>query len=141
MATATIMKLTETLAIVKVTGTGNATISLTDPQASNGLLSPTQTLSGTLKVGIGFLNWSCDSAITISRNSVEVFKLHTNSNELDLSGNGGMLDTTQSDKDIVVNIGANGGFCLLTLRKVGGYASKIEPWRFGSYDDTTAVGS
>ena len=140
MATATIMKLTETLAIVKVTGVGNATIFL-NTQATDGLLSPTQTLSGTLKVGIGFLNWSCDSAITISRNSVEVFKLHTNANELDLSGNGGMLDTTQSDQNIVVNIGANGGFCILTLRKMGGYASKIEPWRFGQYDDTTAVGS
>lgn len=140
MATATIMKLTETLAIVKVTGVGNATIFL-NTQATDGLLSPTQTLSGTLKVGIGFLNWSCSEAIIIARNSVEVFKLHTNANELDLSGNGGMLDLTQSDQNIVVTMGANGGFCILTLRKMGGYASKIEPWRFGQYDDTAVVGS
>jgi len=137
----TIMKLTESLAIVKVTGVGATTISLSNTQASGGLLSPTQTLSGTLKVGIGFLNWSCDSAITIVRNTADVFKLHPNGNELDLSGNGGMLDLTESASDIVVTIGASGGFCILTLRKMGGYASKIEPWRFGSYDDTTALGS
>jgi len=137
----TIMKLTETLAIVKVTGVGATTISLSNTQASGGLLSPTQTLSGTLKVGIGYLTWSNNDTITIARNSVEVFKLHPNGNELDLHGNGAMLDITESASDIVVTIGASGGFCILTLRKVGGYASKIEPWRFGSYDDTTAVGS
>lgn len=140
MATATIMKLTETLAIVKVTGVGNATIFL-NTQASDGLLSPTQTLSGTLKVGIGFLNWSASEPITIVRNSVEVFKLHLNANEFDLSGNGGMLDLTQSDKDIVVTMGAGGGVCFLTLRKMGGYASKIEPERYGQYDNPAVVGS
>lgn len=132
----TIMKLTETLAIAKVTGAGATTINL-----STDLLSSTQTLSGTLKVGIGFLNWSASEPITIVRNSVEVFKLHLNANEFDLSGNGGMLDLTQSDQNIVVTMGAGGGVCFLTLRKMGGYASKVEPWRFGQYDDTTAVGS
>jgi hypothetical protein len=132
----TIMKLTETLAIVKVTGAGATTINL-----STDLLSSTQTLSGTLKVGIGFLNWSASEPITIVRNSVEVFKLHTNANEFDLSGNGGMLDITQSDQNIVVTMGAGGGVCFLTLRKAGGYASKIEPEKFGSYDNTGAVGS
>lgn len=70
-----------------------------------------------------------------------MFKLHLNANEFDLSGNGGMLDLTQSDQNIVVTMGAGGGVCFLTLRKMGGYASKVEPWRFGQYDDTTAVGS
>lgn len=132
----TIMKLTETLAIVKISGAGTETINL-----STDLLSSTQTLSGTLKVGIGYLNWSASEAITIVRNSVDVFKLHLNANEFDLSGNGGMLDLTQSDQNIVVTMGAGGGVCFLTLRKMGGYASKIEPWRFGQYDDTAAVGS
>ena len=132
----TIMKLTETLAIVKVSGVGATTINL-----STDLLSSTQTLSGTLKVGIGFLNWTCAEAITIVRNSVEVYKLHTNANEFDLSGNGGMLDLTESASNIVVTLGASGGVCFLTLRKAGGYASKIEPEKFGIYDNPSAVGS
>ena len=136
----TIMKLTETLAIVKISGAGTETISLSDPQASGGLLSPTQTVSGTPKVGIGFINWTAGGDVTITRNSVEIYKLYQNTGEFDLSGNGGMLDTIQGTSNIAVTI-VTGGVVFLTLRKIEGYASKIEPEKFGSYDNTGAVGS
>lgn len=136
----TIMKLTETLAIVKISGTGTETISLSAAQASGGLLSPTQIVSGTPKVGIGYLSWTTGGNIVITRNTVDVYTLFTNTGEFDLSGNGGMLDTIQGTSDLAVTITGN-GVIFLTLRKIEGYASKVEPWKFGSYDDTGAVGS
>jgi hypothetical protein len=131
----TVMKLTETLAIVKISGAGTETITL-----NSDLLSPTQTVSGTPKVGIGFINWTAGGDVTITRNSVEIYKLYQNTGEFDLSGNGGMLDTIQGTSNIAVTI-VTGGVVFLTLRKIEGYASMIEPWRFGSYDNTGAVGS
>jgi hypothetical protein len=131
----TVMKLTETLAIVKISGTSPETISL-----ATDLLSPTQVVSGTPTVGIGFLQWTTGGSILITRNAIEVYNLYTNTGEFDLAGNGGMLDTIQGTSDIVVTI-TTGGAIFLTLRKLSGYASKIEPYRFGQYDNTTAVGS
>jgi hypothetical protein len=131
----TVMKLTETLAIVKISGAGTETITL-----NSDLLSPTQTVSGTPKVGIGFINWTAGGDVTITRNSVEIYKLYQNTGEFDLSGNGGMLDTIQGTSNIAVTI-VTGGVVFLTLRKIEGYASKIEPERYGQYDDTGAVGS
>lgn len=131
----TIMKLTETLAIVKLSGAATETITL-----NSDLLSTTQTVSGTPKVGIGFIQWTTGGDVTITRNGVEIYKLYQNTGEFDLSGNGGMLDSTQGTSNIVVTI-STGGVVFLTLRKMEGYASKIEPWAFGSYDDTGAVGS
>lgn len=131
----TIMKLTETLAIVKISGAGTETITL-----NSDLLSSTQTVSGTPKVGIGFINWTAGGDVTITRNAVEIYKLYSNTGEFDLSGNGGMLDTIQGTSDIAVTI-VTGGVVFLTLRKIEGYASKIEPWKFGSYDNPAAVGS
>lgn len=131
----TVMKLTETLAIVKISGTAPETISL-----ATDLLSPTQIVSGTPKVGIGYLSWTTGGNIKISRNSVDVYDLYTNTGEFDLSGNGGMLDTINGTSDLVVTI-TTGGVIFLTLRKIEGYASKIEPNRFGQYDNPAAVGS
>lgn len=131
----TVMKLTETLAIVKISGTTPETITL-----ATDLLSPTQIVSGTPKVGIGYLSWTTGGNIKISRNSVDVYDLYTNTGEFDLSGNGGMLDTINGTSDLVVTI-TTGGVIFLTLRKVEGYASKIEPYKYGQYDNTSAVGS
>lgn len=131
----TIMKLTETLAIVKISGTTPETISL-----ATDLLSPTQIVSGSPTVGIGFIQWTTGGNILITRNAIEIYNLYTNTGEFDLSGNGGILDTTQSTSNIVVTI-TTGGTIFLTLRKLSGYASKIEPHRFGQYDNTSAVGS
>ena len=136
----TIMKLTETSAIVKISGTGTETISLSAAQASGGLLSPTQIVSGTPKVGIGYLTWTTGGNIVIARNGVTVYTLFTNTGEFDLSGNGGMLDIIEGTSNLVVTITGD-GVIFLTLRKIEGYASKIEPWAYGSYDNTGAVGS
>jgi hypothetical protein len=131
----TIMKLTETLAIVKLSGATTETITL-----NSDLLSTTQTVSGTPKVGIGFIQWTTGGDVTITRNGVEIYKLYQNTGEFDLAGNGGMLDSIQGTSNIVVTI-STGGVVFLTLRKMEGYASKIEPQTFGIYDNTGAVGS
>jgi hypothetical protein len=128
------MKLTEGVAIVKISGAGAATISL-----ATDLLSPTQVISGTPTVGIGQLQWSLRGTADIIRNAVTVMELQNDSGWFDLNGNGGMLDSTQGTSDIEVNI-TTGGTIFLTLRKIGGYASKIEPYTYGSYDDPTQVG-
>jgi hypothetical protein len=131
----TIMKLTETSAIVKISGTGAETITL-----NTDLLSTTQTVSGTPKVGIGYLTWTTGGNIVIARNDVTVYTLFTNTGEFDLSGNGGMLDIIQGTSNLVVTITGD-GVIFLTLRKIEGYASKIEPEKFGSYDNPAVVGS
>jgi uncharacterized protein (AIM24 family) len=129
------MKLTETSAIVKISGTGAETITL-----NTDLLSTTQTVSGTPKVGIGYLTWTTGENIVIARNGVTVYTLFTNTGEFDLSGNGGMLDIIQGTSNLVVTITGD-GVIFLTLRKIEGYASKIEPEKFGSYDNPAVVGS
>ena len=68
-----------------------------------------------------------------------VLNLHQNG-DLDFGGNGGFTDDTENTSNIVVSIVGTGG-CYLTLRKVAGYKSKIEPETFGPYDNTTAVGA
>lgn len=134
MATKTIMKLTEGVAIVKISGSGSSTITL-----NTDLLSPTQIIQGTPTVGIGQIQWSLRGTADITRNSVNVFELQNDSGWFDLNGNGGMLDATQGTSDIVVNI-TTGGTVFLTLRKLSGYRSKIEPYAYGPNDDPTQVG-
>lgn len=131
------MKLTETLATVKITGTGSDTIVL-----ATDLLSPTQELSGAgeQNVGIQFIQWTTGGNITITRNAVTVFELYGATGIFDLSGYNGMLDTQESLSDIVVTI-TGGGSLLINLRKIAGYNSKIEPYAFGQYDNPEAVGS
>ena len=130
-----IMKLTETLATVKITGTGTETITL-----NSDLLSPTQELADTQHVGIQFLQWTTGGNITIARNSVTIFELYGATGIFDLSGYNGMLDTQNSTNDITVTI-TGGGTLLMNLRKMSGYNSKIEPWAFGQYDNPNVVGS
>lgn len=129
------MKLTEGTAYVKIVGSGATTITL-----ATDLLSATQIISGTPSVGIGQIQWSGRGVINITRNSVNVFELQNDSGYFDLNGNGGMLDVQNATSDIVVDI-TTGGTVLLMLRKLSGFASKIEPWAFGPYDDENAVGS
>ena len=53
----------------------------------------------------------------------------------------GFADTIQNTSDIVVTIAGAEAQLYLTLRKIGGYASKVETAVYGAYDDQTAVGS
>lgn len=130
-----ILTKTETSAVVKLTGAGTETITL-----NTDLLSTTQELDGTLKVGISFIQWTTGGNVTIVRNGVTVFELYVNSGSMDLAGHGGCVEYTQGDQNIVVTI-TGGGTVLMTLRKAGGYKSKIEPHYYGSYDNPTVAGA
>lgn len=133
----TVLKLTETNAVVKVSGAGTTTINL-----NTDLLSTTQVLSGTVarKVGISFIQWSTGGNIVITRNGVTIFELYTNAGSFDLSGYGGCTEFTEAASDIVATI-TGGGTMIITLRKAAGYDSKIETHTFGPYDNPTVVGS
>lgn len=131
-----VLKLTETLAVVKVTGAGQTVIDL----ATDLLLSKEELdEDNDPKVGISFVQWSTSTGVTITRGGVEVMALSTNPGVLDLSGNGGFADYTEESENITVNI-EGAGVCFLTLRKAGGYLSKIEEWKFGQYDNPDEVG-
>lgn len=134
-----IIKQTETMALIKVWGTGSTdTITL-----NSDLLSSTTVVQGTPTVNITGITWYVSAGatdnVTVTRNSIPVFNLYMNG-QLDLAGNNGISDDTANTSDIVITIGGTGG-CYLTVRKVAGYKSKIEPETFGQYDNTTAVGS
>lgn len=138
--TKTILKNTNQETIVKVSGTaGTATISL-----ATDCLAATQALDGaTQKVDITccVVSGLLTSAITVVRNSVPVWAFAgENSAIFDFEGQG-FRDSIQNDKDIVVGIAGAEGHIVLTLRKVSGYATKVERAEFGSYDNTSAVGS
>lgn len=135
-----VMYQTETKAVVKVWGTDSSdTITL-----ATDLLSSTMTVTGTPTANITNVTWFVSNltgadAVTVTRNSVPVFNLYQNG-KLDFAGEGGFSDDTENTSNIVVSIVGTGG-CYLTFRKAAGYSSKIEPWQFGSYDNTAAVGS
>lgn len=82
----TVLKLTETAAVVKVVGTGATTIEL-----ATDLLSSTQIVSGSPTVAIGYLQWSSAGALTITRNGVTLYEL-AGEGSIDLSGSTGASD-------------------------------------------------
>jgi hypothetical protein len=135
-----ILKQTETIAVVKVSGTNiSETITL-----ATDLLAPTMIVDGTPKVNIIYTQWNvsggASDTVTITRGGVQVLNLFQNAGELDMGGNGGFADDTNNTSDLVCTIVGTANV-YLTLRKVDGYASKIETAQFGPYDNTTAVGS
>jgi phage tail sheath gpL-like len=138
--TKTIIKNTNQETIVKVGGTaGSATISL-----ATDCLASTQALDGatqTVDIVTAQTNGLLTSAITIVRNSVAIMAFAPeNSGTFNFEGNG-LRDAVQNTKDIVVTVSGAEAHIYLTLRKIGGYATKVETAQFGSYDDNTVVGS
>lgn len=136
-----VMYQTETKAVVKVwglTGTTNETISL-----ATDLLSPTMVVDGTPKVNINFITWGVTNGasdlITITRNAVPIGYLYQNG-EMDFGGEGGWTEDTNNTNDIAVTI-VGSGVVYITVRKAGGYTSKIQPWTYGPYDNETSTGS
>lgn len=134
-----VIKQTETQAVVKCYGTGSTdTIDL-----DVDLLSTTMSVSGTPTVNILSVTWFVSDAvgdkIVVTRNSVPIFNLYQNG-QMDFSGEWGWAEDTQNTQDIVVTITGTGGI-YLSLRKAAGFVSKIEPHRFGPYDNVAAVGS
>jgi hypothetical protein len=139
--TKTVLKNTNQESVVKVAGTAAAaTIDI-----SADLLASTQALDGaTQTVNIIGLVWTgaTDGIITITRNSVVITTLQANAaGMLFFDGQSMIPDTIQNTSDIVVTISGAQAECWIRLRKVGGFASKVETAVFGAYDDQTAVGS
>jgi hypothetical protein len=137
----TVLKNTNQEAVVKVAGTAAAaTIDL-----SVDLLAASQALDGaTQTVNIAGLVWTgaLGGVITITRNSVVVASLQSNAaGALDFTGQMMIPETIENTSDVVVTISGAQAECWIRLRKVSGYATKVEYATYGSYDDETRVGA
>ena len=116
MATAAVLKLTQVHGVVKVRGTGSATITLaTDLKKA----SETQ---ATPLVNIRTLHWalSVDTTATITRNSVILYYL-SGSGKMEFLG---WSDNEHSGSNIVVDFSSGTGAVILELAKVSGYGSQ-----------------
>lgn len=116
MATKTVLKLTPIHAVVKIVGSGSATISLaTDLLRSN-------EVAATPVVNISGIYWSIPASgqnATISRNSVVQWDL-AGSYHQEFSG---FADVDANTTDIVVAIPAGGGTVIVELVKVNGFGN------------------
>jgi hypothetical protein len=140
--TKSILRMTETEAVVKVAGAGGtATIDL-----QTDLVDNNQAVSGaTQTVTITGIRWSGDASntITIDRNSTRVLTLPTDAADyIAFDGQELPPENTAATNDIVITQVGTGNIELyLKLRKVSGYAPKVETAQFSVYDDTNTVGS
>ena len=138
--TKTIIKNTNQETIVKIGGTaGSATIAL-----ATDCLATTQALDGatqTVDIVTAQVNGLLSSSITIVRNAIPVMAFAPeNSGVFNFEGNG-FRDSVENTKDIVVTVSGAEAHVYLTLRKVGGYATKVETANFGAKDNEAVVGS
>ena len=136
----TILKLSETDAVVKVQGTAAAaTIDL-----QTDLLASTQLLDGaTQSVVISGVQWAgaADGIITITRNSIVIMTLQANAaGAFEMNGQKMIPDAIEKTNDVVVTISGAQAECWLRLKKIGGYKSKIETSVYGSYDNPALAG-
>ena len=136
----TVLKNTNQEAIVKISEVGSETIDL-----QTTILAATQALDGATQtvniVGIEYTGLT-GSTITIVRNGVTVTSLLAEGHDaVGLASGFGFVESTQNTSDITVTIGTANAQCYLTLRKVGGYATKVENATYGAYDDPTRVGA
>ena len=137
----TVLKNIDQESVVKVAGTAAAaTITL-----ATDLLASTQALDGaTQTVAITGVTWTGGTTgiISIARNGVVIMTLQANAaGKLEFAGQDMVPDNVESTNDIVVTISGAQAECWLRLRKISGYANKIETAQFSIYDDETAVGS
>ena len=134
----TVLKNTNQEAVVKITGIGTETIDL-----QTDILAATQALDGETQsvniVGIQFTGLAT-STITIARGATTVTSLSSEGHDYVEFG-AGYSETIGNTADIAVTIGTANAQCYLTLRKVGGYATKVETATYGAYDDPTRVGA
>lgn len=147
--TKTVQLVTDSEAVVKISGSDlvASVINIsTDILAANQIVYPT---SGAVPVAniIGFQWCGEPGAIyRVNRNSKRVVTL--------LADNGNFMDfvelfpseNTENTSDISVTIANAAGTAVqgelwIRIRKVSGYASKIETAVYGVYDNLTAVGS
>lgn len=140
--TKSILKMTETETVVKVSGNGGtATIDL-----QTDLVDTNQAVAGdTQTVTITAVRWSGEATnvIAIDRNAVRVLTLPTEQADyIAFDGQELPPENTGSTYDIAVTQTGTGYVELyLKLRKVSGYAPKVETAQFSVYDDTNTVGS
>ena len=113
MATKAVLKLTQVHGVVKVRGTGNATIAL-----ATDLKKSTETQSSP-KANIRTIHWACSvgTTATVTRNSQVLYYL---------SGTGkmefmGWSDNEENGSDIVVDFSSGTGAVVLELAKISGY--------------------
>lgn len=136
----TVLKKTQTEAVVKVAGTADsATIDLDVDLVAATELAGT---AGSQLVNITSLQWAGASGgtITITRNSVVIATLQANAaGELDFGGQMMVPDTVENDQNIVVTISGAQAECWMRLRKAAGYNTKIQPEQYGIYDDQTSI--
>ena len=133
-----ILKNTNQEAIVKISGIGAETIDL-----QTDILAATQSLDGgTQTVNIVAIEYTglANSTVTIARNGTTVTSLLSEGHDVVAMG-AGWAETTENTSDIGVTIGTANAQCYLTLRKVSGYATKVETATYGIYDNQSVVGS
>lgn len=136
-----ILRKTEAKVAVKLYGaTLNETVSLAvDCLASTEAL----TAGGTPTANIQAVTWTGTpgSVITITRNAVVILTVPVDAAGFFDFSDKEFSDNIENTSNIVVT--STGGIVQLymILRKVTGYSSKIETAQFGSYDNTTLVGS
>lgn len=139
--TKTVLKNTNNETIVKIAGTAaSSTITL-----NSDCLASTQALDGATQtvniVGFQFTGLA-SSTITIARNSTNITTVSAEGHDdVEFAAGNGFSDTIQNTSDIVVTIGGAEAQLYLTLRKIGGYASKVEEAVYGAYDDRSRVGA
>lgn len=134
---ATILRLTNVSAGLKCSGAGTHTITL-----NTQLLKSSEVIQGTPKVNIQKVVWcgAAASTINITRSATSIMDINSaTAGQVDFS-TFEMNDSTNNTADIVVTITGNAQIWL-TLRKITGYATKIEPEQFGPYDNTATQGS
>jgi len=137
----TILKNTNQESVVKIAGTAaSSTIDL-----SVDLLASQQALDGaTQRVNIAGVQWVGlpEATITIARNSVNILTLPGGGADyIEFAAGSGFVDNIENASDIVVTIAGAEAQCYLVLRKVSGYATKVETAVYGAYDDETRVGA
>lgn len=134
--------MTETETVLKVSGnTGSTTIDL-----QTDLVDANQATSGsTQTVTITGVRWSGEmgTVIIIDRNNTRILTLPTDAADyIAFDGQEMPPENTNATSDIVVTqVGAGNVELYLKLRKVSGYAPKVETAQFGIYDNTNQVGN
>jgi hypothetical protein len=116
MADKAVLKLTQVHGVVKVRGTGSATIALaTDLKKS----SETQSSP---KANIRTLHWglAAGTTATVTRNSVILYYL-SGSGKMEFMG---WSDNEHNGSDIVVDFSSGTGAVVLELAKISGYGSQ-----------------
>jgi hypothetical protein len=116
MADKAVLKLTQVHGVVKVRGTGSATIALATD------LKKTSESQASPKVNIRTLHWGLASGTTatVTRNSVILYYL-SGSGKMEFMG---WSDNEHNGSDIVVDFSSGTGSVVLELAKISGYGSQ-----------------